>query len=180
MARDEMSKPDLPPLVRLPPRKPSPEEQSFEGDDWSTSDESKGDNKPVYIAGPLFTPAERSLLEELAGAVEAAGFRTYLPHRDGGLAPADRRNTRALYDADIRALDACRAIVAVLNGTDVDSGTAFEIGYGVARGLPVLGLYDDVRVHGPHDFNVMIANGCRVFSDRRMLIENLKGLGTGD
>jgi nucleoside 2-deoxyribosyltransferase len=171
-----MSKPDLPPLVKLPPRKSSAEEQGFEDDDWSTLGEHK-DDKPVYIAGPLFTPAERSALEELASAVEAAGFRTYLPHRDGGLAPADRRNTRALYDADIRALDACRAIVAVLNGTDVDSGTAFEIGYGVARGLPVLGLYDDVRVHGPHDFNVMIANGCRVFSERKMLLENLKGLG---
>jgi nucleoside 2-deoxyribosyltransferase len=173
-----MSKPDLPPLVRLPPRKPSPEEQGFADDDWSTSEGKTG--KTIYVAGPLFTAAERAFLEELAGAVEAAGFQTYLPHRDGGLAPADKRNTRALYDADIRALGACQAIVAVLNGTDVDSGTAFEIGYGVARGLPVLGLYDDVRVHGPHDFNVMIANGCRVFSDRGMLIENLKGLGTRD
>jgi nucleoside 2-deoxyribosyltransferase len=164
-----MSKPDLPPLVKLPPRKPSPEEQGFDDDDWSPAA-----SHSVYIAGPLFTAAERSALEELAGVVEAAGFRTYLPHRDGGLAPADRRNTRAFYDADIRALDASHAIVALLNGTDVDSGTAFEIGYGVAKGLPVLGLYDDIRVSGPHDFNVMIANGCRVFSDRGALITALK------
>lgn len=129
--------------------------------------------KPVYIAGPLFTPAERRYLEELAAEVEAAGFPTYLPHRDGGLASADRRDTRALYDADIRALDRCGAIVAVLNGTDVDSGTAFEIGYGVARGLPVLGLYEDIRVSGPHDFNAMIANGCRVFASRKDLLEAL-------
>jgi nucleoside 2-deoxyribosyltransferase len=129
----------------------------------------------VYVAGPLFTPAERAYLEELAVVLEAAGFRTYLPHRDGGLAPADRRDTRAQYEADIRALAACNLIVAVLNGTDVDSGTAFEIGYGVARGVPVLGLYEDIRVSGPHDFNAMIANGCRVFSDREAMLEVLKG-----
>lgn len=178
-----MSKPDVPPLVKLPPRKPAgePEQESIvTGDDWSTSDQGKPSEdaaaKPVYIAGPLFTPAERSLLEELAGAIEAAGFGTYLPHRDGGLAAADRRNTRAFYEADIRALDACSAIVAVLNGADVDSGTAFEIGYGVARGLPVLGLYDDVRVSGAHDFNVMIANGCRVVADRQAVLDALKAL----
>jgi nucleoside 2-deoxyribosyltransferase len=126
----------------------------------------------------LFTAAERSLLEELAGAIEAAGFQTYLPHRDGGLAPADRRNTRTFYEADIRALDACSAIVAVLNGADVDSGTAFEMGYGVARGVPVLGLYDDARIQGPHDFNVMIANGCRMCSDRQAVIGALKAEAT--
>ncbi len=130
--------------------------------------------KPVYIAGPLFTPAERRYLEELTAEVEAAGFPTYLPHRDGGLASADRRDTRAFYDADIRALGACRVVVAVLNGTDVDSGTAFEIGYAVARNLPVLGLYEDIRVSAPHDFNAMIANGCRVFASRKDLLEALK------
>jgi nucleoside 2-deoxyribosyltransferase len=130
----------------------------------------------VYVAGPLFTPADRRYLEELTAAIEGAGFSVYLPHRDGGLAPPDRANTRPMYDADIRALDACSAIVAVLNGVDVDSGTAFEIGYGVARGLPVLGLYEDIRIRGPHDFNAMIANGCRVFSDRAQLVNALKGI----
>jgi nucleoside 2-deoxyribosyltransferase len=132
--------------------------------------------KSVYIAGPLFTPAERQYLDALSAAVESAGFTTYLPHRDGGLASPDRRETRAMYESDIRALNACGAIVAVLNGSDVDSGTAFEIGYGVARGLPVLGLYEDIRVSGPHDFNAMIANGCRVFEKRVELIEALKQL----
>lgn len=170
-----MSRPDIPPLVKLPPsRKPSTDPRA-PGDE----DRRIGLGKAIYIAGPLFTPAERSYLEELAGALEAAGFRTYLPHRDGGLASADRRDTRALYDADIRALDSCVAVVAVLNGTDVDSGTAFEMGYAVARALPVLGLYEDIRVSAPHDFNVMIANGCRVFNDRDELLSVLKALGTG-
>jgi nucleoside 2-deoxyribosyltransferase len=133
----------------------------------------------VYIAGPLFTPAERLYLETLTTQIEEAGCETYLPHRDGGLAPPDRENTRALYEADIRALDRCDAIVAVLNGPDVDSGTAFEVGYGVARGRPVLGLYEDSRASGPRDFNVMIANGCRICGDRRALLADLRRLVQG-
>lgn len=130
----------------------------------------------VYVAGPLFTPAERRSLEELTAAIESAGFATYLPHRDGGLAPPDRRHTRPLYDADLRALDRAAIVVAVLNGADVDSGTAFEIGYAVARGLPVLALYEDTRVSGPHDFNVMIANGCQIFQRREELLGALREL----
>jgi nucleoside 2-deoxyribosyltransferase len=137
-----------------------------------------GSRPLVYVAGPLFTPAERRYLEDLATLIEAAGLLTYLPHRDGGLAPADRRDTNAVYEADIRGLEGCAVVVAVLNGTDVDSGTAFEIGYAVARGVPVLGLYEDIRVSGPHDFNVMITNGCRIFGDQDELIGVLKALGT--
>lgn len=130
--------------------------------------------KVVYVAGPLFTPAERLYLETLTTQIEETGCEAYLPHRDGGLAPPDRRNTRPLYDADIGALDRCDLIVAVLNGPDVDSGTAFEIGYGVARGRPVLGLHEDLRVGGSHDLNVMVANGCRVFADRTELLAVLR------
>jgi nucleoside 2-deoxyribosyltransferase len=136
-----------------------------------------GSRPLVYVAGPLFTPAERRYLEDLATLIESAGLLTFLPHRDGGLAPADRRETNAVYEADIRGLEGCAVVVAVLNGTDVDSGTAFEIGYAVARGVPVLGLYEDIRVSGPHDFNVMIANGCRIFGDQDELIGVLKALG---
>ncbi len=37
-------------------------------------------------------------------------------------------------------------IVAVLDGTDVDSGTAAEIGYGFARGKVIIGYRGDFRI----------------------------------
>jgi len=43
-------------------------------------------------------------------------------------------------------IDECDAILAVLDGTDVDSGTAAEIGYGFARGKPILGYRGDFRL----------------------------------
>jgi nucleoside 2-deoxyribosyltransferase len=51
-----------------------------------------------------------------------------------------RRNRNALAD--------CEMLVAVLDGQEVDSGTAAEIGYGSALGLLCLGLRTDRRDAG--------------------------------
>jgi nucleoside 2-deoxyribosyltransferase len=45
-------------------------------------------------------------------------------------------------------IDRCDGVLAVLDGTDVDSGTAAEIGYARARGKPVVGLRTDLREGG--------------------------------
>jgi nucleoside 2-deoxyribosyltransferase len=45
-------------------------------------------------------------------------------------------------------LDRCDGVLAVLDGVDVDSGTAAEIGYAWARGKPVVGLRTDLRPAG--------------------------------
>ena len=44
------------------------------------------------------------------------------------------------------AIDAADAVVAVLDGVDVDSGTAAEIGYAFAKGKPILGYRGDFRL----------------------------------
>jgi len=48
------------------------------------------------------------------------------------------RNRRLLAEAD--------AVLAVLDGPDVDSGTAAEIGWAAAHGRPVIGLRTDLRL----------------------------------
>ena len=44
------------------------------------------------------------------------------------------------------AIDRCDLVFAVLDGVDVDSGTASEIGYAFAKGKPVLGYRGDFRL----------------------------------
>ena len=44
------------------------------------------------------------------------------------------------------ATDSCNAMVAVLDGQDVDSGTAAEIGYAFAKGKMIVGYRGDVRL----------------------------------
>jgi nucleoside 2-deoxyribosyltransferase len=100
----------------------------------------------VYVAGPLFNSHERWYLEKIAAALEAAGFDTYLPHRDAGILDLSQPGERErIFQADIDALDACDFCVALLTGADHDSGTSMEIGYLYAQGKPCFGITDDVR-----------------------------------
>lgn len=50
-----------------------------------------------------------------------------------------------------RAIDSCDLVVAVLDGVDVDSGTAAEIGYAFARGKKILGYRGDFRLSADND-----------------------------
>ncbi len=100
----------------------------------------------LYIAGPLFNTHERWYIEQIAAVVEAAGYTTFVPHRDAGLIdksqPLDRPR---LFRADMAALDECAGCIALLTGADHDSGTCGELGYMYARGKPCIGISDDIR-----------------------------------
>ena len=102
--------------------------------------------KYIYIAGPLFNTHERWYLERIAEALEAAGYRIFLPHRDAGLVQLRSTEERTrIFDADIEALKGCDLCVALLTGADHDSGTSAELGYLYALGKPCIGITDDKR-----------------------------------
>ena len=88
----------------------------------------------IYIAGPLFDPGERWYLEQVDAVCRAAGYDTYLPHRDGGLKAGPDTDFGAIFAADLAALTRAGLVVAVWNGPDVDSGTAWEIGFAYRAG----------------------------------------------
>ena len=112
----------------------------------------------VYVAGPLFTMGERWLLERVEAILRKHGFQTYLPHREASTLPS----LQAVYQSHVKALRECDLMVAVLDGPDVDSGTAFEAGYFKALGKPVVGLRTDWRaLHLPRrgetpEVNIML------------------------
>ena len=100
----------------------------------------------VYLAAPLFSAAERSFNSELAASLRAHRFRVYLPqeHGDDGAARGPTALS-ALFERLVAALDAADLVVAVIDGADADSGTAWEMGYAYARGVPVVALRTDFR-----------------------------------
>jgi nucleoside 2-deoxyribosyltransferase len=106
-------------------------------------------NKKIYIAGPLFTFGERWYLEQIDQVCRELGYETYLPHRDAGLATSAEEVRRYCFEQDKSVLDNVSLVVAVINGVDVDSGTAWEIGYAHARGTPIIGIFDDKRLTNP-------------------------------
>jgi nucleoside 2-deoxyribosyltransferase len=49
------------------------------------------------------------------------------------------------------AIDRCDAVFACLDGVDVDSGTAAEIGYAFAKGKPIVGYRGDFRLSADNE-----------------------------
>ena len=97
----------------------------------------------VYVAGPLFDEGERWWIETIDARIAAHGVGTFLPHRDNPDKTAD--NTREIFENDRDAIVRCDLVVANLNGITTDDGTAWEIGYAVGTGTPVIGLFTDWR-----------------------------------
>lgn len=97
--------------------------------------------KSVYIAGPLFTEGERYFLEKVESVCTQNGLKTYLPHRDVN----QKLNSKIVFEHDLKLLNDIDLVIAVLDGPDIDSGTAFEIGYCFANNKPIIGIRTDYR-----------------------------------
>ncbi len=121
----------------------------------------------VFIAGPLFSQAEREFNLEVDKYLDKHGFETFLPQREVGdlwkrIRKRGRRAYKIIYEADLQGLEKADVVVAILDGSDVDSGTAFEVGYACAQGKPVIGLKTDMRVFArEEEVNNMLAQGVR-------------------
>ena len=117
----------------------------------------------VYVAGPLgFSAATRPVHDGvLVPALRRAGFEVLDPWAGGAeivaaLAIVEhderldalRRANDAVGRANAEMIETGDGVFAVLDGPDVDSGTAAEIGYAAALGRPVVGWRSDVRDSG--------------------------------
>lgn len=120
--------------------------------------------KTIYLASPLgFADSTNAFMVELAASLRdivdvlnpwddqrfAAEFvalqsEDSVTVRLGRLAEINRELGRS----NAAAIDQADGVVAILDGVDVDSGTAAEIGYAHARGKRVYGLRTDFRLAG--------------------------------
>lgn len=135
----------------------------------------------VYLAGPLFTLAERRFmahLRDLAGALP--GVAALWPgdfFADHDLAAMGAGAKEHIFRGCVAGLASCDLIAAVLDGPQVDDGTAWEVGYAYAKGIPAWGLRTDFRVAGDtaHSLvNCMVECSCeRTFRDVDALLAAL-------
>jgi nucleoside 2-deoxyribosyltransferase len=105
----------------------------------------------IYVAGPLFSAAERAWLDGLAATLRGEGFDCFVPHENFGalkeLSPDE------VYRVDGEGLRASDALLAWLDGPVIDDGTAAEIGAfaELVRSDPsrfkgIVGLVTDLRL----------------------------------
>jgi nucleoside 2-deoxyribosyltransferase len=126
--------------------------------------------KKVYIAGPLFTKAERDFLEEIEKLIKELGFETYLPHKDAGVFIRGKSSSEEFFKKDLDAMKNCDILVTVLNGNEVDSGTAWEIGFAYSKRIKIIGILDDTRKPDNELLNPMIVNSIKIVNS----VEELK------
>jgi hypothetical protein len=105
----------------------------------------------IYLAGPLFSQAEREWLDGLAATLRSAGLDVFVPHENfdalAELTPEE------VYRVDGDGLRASNALLAWLDGPVIDDGTAAEIGAfaelvasGDERYRGIVGLVTDLRL----------------------------------
>lgn len=100
----------------------------------------------IYLAGKIRTKHERAFLEEVETLCVRLGFRTFLPHRDVGLVK-NIKDVNRIFKGDIReGFRNVGLVVAVLDGLHVGAGTAWELGYAYAKGIPAIGIKMDEPV----------------------------------
>ena len=138
----------------------------------------KKDKPMLYLAGPLFTEAERSFNEMLRDVLSEF-FEVFLPQEAGligemmkhGIGPSD--SSHRIYEACMKALRKCDAVLIVLDGVMVDDGSAFELGIAHMRKIPRFGyLSDDRKKPEPPSVNPMIFFSLdRIFTDLDSLAE---------
>ncbi|MDM7935232.1 MAG: nucleoside 2-deoxyribosyltransferase [Methanothrix sp.] len=113
----------------------------------------------IYLSGPLFSQAEvdwgrrvKSFLEDRLDGVEVLW-----PHEISQGTPEQ------IFHRNLQALDGCDLMVAMLDGPQVDDGTAWEIGYLFSRGKRIIGVRTDLRRAGEAEgvrVNLMVELSC--------------------
>lgn len=95
----------------------------------------------IYIAAPDFPGVNVAPLEDLLRALEYHNFHCRLPIRENGLADTTlgTEELKSFCDADLKLLDECELLLAVLLFDD--PGTLIELGIAAERGVPVI-VYD--------------------------------------
>lgn len=123
----------------------------------------------VYVAGPLFSQAEREFLERMVDCLARVAHldpatHFFLPHRDGGELGKGPTRTQ-IFNLDVDTLKQVEIVVALLDGQDVDSGTCIELGYAYALRKKISGVITDFRSyctndHEPQRPNLMVWGVC--------------------
>ena len=120
----------------------------------------------IYLSGPLFSRAEiawgarvKAFLEDRLEKV-----RVFWPHE---IVPCSA-GMQEIFQANLKALNEADLMVAMLDGSQVDDGTAWEVGFFFSQEKKVLGLRTDLRRAGEMEgarVNLMIECSCHSISE---------------
>ncbi|MDR0439046.1 MAG: nucleoside 2-deoxyribosyltransferase [Methanocalculaceae archaeon] len=112
----------------------------------------------IYLAAPLFSEAQKIYNVHLAHLLSSQHYDVYLPQKFEDTTESRSKNREELiYRRNLSALKNSDIVVAVIDGSDVDSGTAWEMGYATALGKRVIAIRTDFRRYSDNELvNLML------------------------
>ena len=115
----------------------------------------------LYVAGPLFSAAERSWNAELTAALRGGGHEVFLPQEE-----EPGKDAPGIFSTDVGGIDWADALVAIVDGPDPDSGTAWECGYAFGK-KPIVLVRTDFRTHAGNGapYNAMLTESATIRLD---------------
>jgi nucleoside 2-deoxyribosyltransferase len=116
----------------------------------------------IYLAGPLFTAAERDWNAALAAALRAAGHEVFLPQEQ-----EPGKDAAGIFATDVGGIDWADGLVAIMDGADPDSGTCWEVGYSYGK-KPIVLVRTDMRRNegsGGSGYNPMLTESATIRID---------------
>jgi nucleoside 2-deoxyribosyltransferase len=91
-------------------------------------------------------------------------------------AAAGRSHFLAIGERNAAAIRSCEMLIADLDGQEVDSGTAAEVGYAAGHGLLCLGLRTDLRMSGEAGLHVNAQVESFIYASGGQVLSSLAGL----
>lgn len=139
---------------------------------WCAFGEGMSSKIKIYIASPLgFSEIGRVFYyEKLIPVIKQAGYevidpwkladenkikKVHLMRYGPKRRDAWRKFNMEIAQSNIFAIDKSDGLVAVLDGSDVDSGTASEIGYVYAKEKPIVGYRGDFRLSSDNEGGIV-------------------------
>lgn len=106
----------------------------------------------IYLAAPLFTQGEQDFNCKVYRYLKDKNYQVFLPQEK-----CEKKQGEDIYKTCLLGLQSSMIVVAILDGADADSGTSWECGYAVSRGIPVIAVRTDFRLSGDtKGFNAML------------------------
>jgi nucleoside 2-deoxyribosyltransferase len=126
----------------------------------------------IYISGPFFNDIERIRMANLKNYIKR-NFQEdfcYFPI-DLSIPNAEFLSnkiwSKMIFDEDVKQLDDADLMIVIYDGHYSDSGTAFEIGYALAKGIPIWILVADKT----RDQSLMVTNATKFIWDFNTFIQ---------
>lgn len=104
----------------------------------------------VYLANGLFSLADFNLNKLIAKELreKVDNIDLFVPQEAEINDKNSYASSKEIFQLDYQNLAQSDYVVAVIDGVEIDSGVACEIGMAKALNIPIIGLYTDVRQLG--------------------------------